>query len=118
MPRWPDWHEVVLFLVSGASVAALAVVSVSGPIDLSRIGLIVFGSLTAAVAAPMIESRIGAPVESSGEPRKGADPDADSLIGYEALQERPTRPGPVIGREAELTSLFGRLTRQQEANRR
>lgn len=53
-----DFHDAVLFILSGASVAALAIVSISPPVTADKIALITFGSLTAAVAAPMVENRI------------------------------------------------------------
>jgi hypothetical protein len=116
-------HGIGLFVLSGASVAALAIVSISGPVDLGKIGLITFGSLTAAIAAPMIENSISPkPPESSrtggGQTvrsrREAANPSVAG-IEYTALKAGRGQRRSILGRDDEFDSIYRRLVRQQKA---
>lgn len=114
-------RETVLFVLSGLSVAALAVVSVAGPLRTSQIILIAFGSLTAAIAAPMIESRRTMdPGRPPAQPPANSRPDAAQqtvAVDYAVLRSRPGEPRSVVGRDAELAQLHAQLAKQQKSER-
>ena len=117
--RW-GLREIALFVLSGLSVAALAFVSVSGPVRTTQIVLITFGSLTAAIAAPLIESRRSADsAKTPAEPPSASDaPEHTGPVDYRVLRPQDGEPRLVTGRETELALLHAQLVKQRKTDRR